>query len=117
MNYIIYRKRQITGGHKKLTRKESENLESIYNEISVSAGKYALLIKECTGLETIPIEIGRCQEIHPCRMIYLLEEGANFPTNINEKIWERFTEECKDKAFIKVAKEFHAFGLIKAMKH
>jgi len=49
-------------------------------------------------------------------MVYLLEEGAKFPTNIDEKIWERFSEACVDKALIKVAKELHAFGLTKAMR-
>ena len=61
-------------------------------------------------------EIGRCQEIFPNRMVYLLEEGVKFPTNIDEKVWERFTEESMDKAFIKIAKELRAFGLLKAMK-
>jgi predicted nucleotide-binding protein len=61
-------------------------------------------------------EIGRCQEIFPNRMVYLLEEGVKFPTNIDEKVWERFTEESMDKAFIKIAKEFRAFGLLKTMK-
>lgn len=61
-------------------------------------------------------EVGRCQEIFPNRMVYLLEEGAKFPTNIDEKVWERFSEECVDKALIKVAKELRIFGLIKAMK-
>lgn len=61
-------------------------------------------------------EIGRCQEIFPDRMVYLLEEGVKFPTNIDEKVWERFTEESMDKAFIKIAKELRAFGLIRAVK-
>jgi len=61
-------------------------------------------------------ELGRCQEIFPNRTIYLLEEGAKFPTNIDEKVWERFSEECVDKALIKVAKELRAFGLMKATK-
>jgi predicted nucleotide-binding protein len=61
-------------------------------------------------------EVGRCQEIFPNRMVYLLEEEVKFPTNIDEKVWERFTEESMDKAFTKIAKEFCAFGLIKAMK-
>jgi predicted nucleotide-binding protein len=64
----------------------------------------------------ILIEIGRCQEILPDRMIYLLEEGAKFPTDIDEKVWERFTKESIDKAFVKIAKELRAFGLLKAMK-
>ena len=61
-------------------------------------------------------ELGRCQEIFPNRMIYLLEEGAKFPTNIDEKVWERFSGECVDKTLIKVTKELRAFGLVKAMK-
>jgi predicted nucleotide-binding protein len=64
----------------------------------------------------ILIEIGRSQEILPDRMIYLLEEGAKFPTDIDEKVWERFTKESMDKAFTKIAKEFRAFGLIRAIK-
>jgi len=65
----------------------------------------------------ILIEVGRSLELFPDRMIYLLEEEAKFPTNIDEKVWERFSEGCVDKALIKVAKELRAFGLIKAMKH
>jgi len=64
----------------------------------------------------ILIEIGRSQEILPDRMIYLLEEGAKFPTDIDEKVWGRFTKESMDKAFTKIAKEFRAFGLIRAIK-
>jgi predicted nucleotide-binding protein len=61
-------------------------------------------------------EIGRCQEIFPNRMVYLLKEVVKFPTNIDEKVWERFTAESMDKAFIKIAKEFRAFGLLKTTK-
>jgi predicted nucleotide-binding protein len=64
----------------------------------------------------ILIEIGRCQEILPHRMIYLLEEGAKFPTDIDEKVWERFTKESMDKAFTKIAKELRAFALIRPVK-
>ena len=61
-------------------------------------------------------EVGRCQEIFPDRIVYLLEKGVKFPTNIDEKVWERFTGESMDKAFIKVAKELRAFGLIRPIK-
>lgn len=64
----------------------------------------------------ILIEIGRIQERFPRRTAYLLEEEATFPTDISEKVWERFTHECMDRAFIKVAKELAAFGLIRAVK-
>lgn len=58
-------------------------------------------------------EVGRCQEIFPNRVVYLLEKGVKFPTDIDEKVWERFTGESMDKAFVKVAKELRAFGLIR----
>ena len=61
-------------------------------------------------------EVGRCQEIFPNSTVYLLEEGVKFPTNIGEKVWERFTKESMDKAFTKIAKELRAFGLLRAMK-
>ncbi len=57
LEYYVYRKKQITN-HEKLTRKESEDRASIYNEISVSAGKYAPLVKEYTGLESIHTSAG-----------------------------------------------------------
>jgi len=60
-------------------------------------------------------EIGRAQGILPDKMIYLLEKETKFPTNIDEKVWERFTQESMDKAFIKIAKELRAFELIKAV--
>jgi len=43
----------------------------------------------------------------------LLEVETKFPTNIDEKVWERFTQENMDKSFIKIAKELRAFELIK----
>jgi len=64
----------------------------------------------------ILIEIGKVQERFPRKTVYLLEEGATFPTNVSEKVWERFTHECMDRAFIKVAKELVAFGIIRAVK-
>ena len=64
----------------------------------------------------ILIEIGKVQERFPRKAVYLLEEGATFPTNVSEKVWERFTHECTDRAFIKVAKELVAFGIIRAVK-
>jgi len=62
------------------------------------------------------IEIGRVQERFPDKTIYLLEEGASFPSNISGKVYERFTQKNMEKAFIKVAKELSAFGILKAEK-
>jgi len=64
----------------------------------------------------ILIEVGKCQEKFPSRTIYLKEEGTKFPSNISEKVWESFTQSNMDKAFIKVANELRAVGLIKAAK-
>lgn len=64
----------------------------------------------------ILIEIGKVQERFPRKTVYLLEEGATFPTNVSEKVWERFTHECMDRALIKVAKELTAFDIIRAVK-
>jgi hypothetical protein len=56
------------------------------------------------------------QKTFPEKIIYLLEEGAEFPANIKPKVWERFTQGCMDEAFIAIARELKAFGLIRAIK-
>ena len=60
------------------------------------------------------IELGRFQERFPGRTIYLLEEGAKLPTNVDEKIWAPFTQENVEEAFLKVVREMRAFGYLKA---
>jgi len=62
------------------------------------------------------IEIGKLQELFPDRIIYLLQAGAKFPTNISEKVRERFTPQSMDNAFIKIASELKKFGILKAIK-
>ena len=62
------------------------------------------------------IEIGKAQELFKDRIIYLLQAGTKFPTNISEKVWGRFTSSCMDDAFIKVARELYKFGLLKSVK-
>lgn len=66
--------------------------------------------------DNVEIEIGRFQERFPRRTIYLLEKGASFPSNISEKVYERFTQDNMEKAFAKVARELTAFGILKAVK-
>jgi len=61
-------------------------------------------------------EIGLAQKTFPDRIIYLLEKGAEFPSNIHPKVWESFTQDCMDEAFIAVARELRAFGLMRATK-
>ncbi len=62
------------------------------------------------------IEIGRFQEKFPHRIIYLLEEDASLPSNVSEKIHERFSQESMEEAFVKVIRELKAFGILKAVK-
>ena len=57
-------------------------------------------------------EIGLAQEKLSNRLIYLKEEGCSFPSNVAPKVWEDFTQENMDDAFIKIAKELRAFGII-----
>lgn len=62
----------------------------------------------------VHIEIGRVQERFPNRVVYLLEEGASFSSNISEKVYERFSRDNMEKAFVKMVKELKAFGIIRA---
>ena len=62
------------------------------------------------------MEIGKSQEIFKDRIIYLLQAGTKFPTNVSEKVWGRFTTERMDDAFIKIARELTGFGMLKAEK-
>jgi predicted nucleotide-binding protein len=64
----------------------------------------------------ILIEIGKCQERFHGRIVYLIEQGTKFPTNISEKVRARFSPQSMDRAFTKVAKELVAFGIIRAVK-
>ena len=62
------------------------------------------------------IEIGKSQEIFKDRIIYLLQAGTKFPTNISEKVRGRFTTERMDDAFIKIARELTEMKILKAVK-
>jgi predicted nucleotide-binding protein len=57
--FLLYRRSQLIE-QRSLAEKETNNLASIYNEVSITVGRYAPLIKECTGLSTIPV--GATQE-------------------------------------------------------
>jgi len=62
------------------------------------------------------METGKLQEIFKDRIVYLLQAGTKFPTNISEKVRERFTSQNMDNAFIKIAKELTEFGILRAVK-
>jgi len=57
-------------------------------------------------------EIGLGQEKLNNRLIYLKEQSCEFPSNVSPKIWENFTQENMEDAFLKVVKELRAFGII-----
>lgn len=61
-------------------------------------------------------ELGRCRKAFPHRTILLLEKGVDLPSNVSGIVYEQFTKQNMENAFIKVAKELRAFGLIRPMK-
>ena len=46
------------------------------------------------------------------RVIYLKEEGCEFPSNVRPKVWENFGQDNMEAAFERITKELKAFGLI-----
>ena len=62
------------------------------------------------------MEVGKLQEMFKGRIIYLLQSGTKFPTNVSEKVWGRFSPQSMDGAFTKAARELRAFGILKAVK-
>lgn len=61
-------------------------------------------------------EIGLAQNKHAEKIIYLLEEGAQFPSNINPMVWERFNQENMENVFLRIIIELRAFGILRAVK-
>ena len=61
-------------------------------------------------------EIGLAQNTHAGKIIYLLEERAQFPSNISPKVHARFTPQSMDRAFIAIPRELKEFGILKAVK-
>ena len=62
-------------------------------------------------------EIGLAQKTHPGRLIYLLEEGADFPSNIRPKVWESFKQRNMMDAFLGIVRELRAYGILKVTKY
>ena len=56
-------------------------------------------------------EIGLAQEKLGEKVIYLKEEGCEFPSNIRPKVWGSFTQDNLEEAFEKIILELRAFGL------
>jgi len=61
-------------------------------------------------------EIGLAQKTHAGKIIYLLEEGTEFPSNISPKVWEPFKQRNMMNAFLHIAKELRVYGMLKAVK-
>lgn len=57
-------------------------------------------------------EIGLAQEKLANKVVYLKEDGCDFPSNVRPKVWESFTQDNMEAAFEKVIKELRSFGLI-----
>lgn len=62
-------------------------------------------------------EIGLAQKTHPGRVIYLLEEGANFPSNIRPRVWESFKQRNMMDAFLAIVRELRAYGILQITKY
>lgn len=102
-------------------RSVNENVEYYFNQsdcaiILATKGDIDGKTGEFIPRGNISIEVGMCLQRLPNKTIYLLEEGAKFPSDISEKVWEPFTQDNMENAFIKVAKELRAFDLIRAIK-
>ena len=61
-------------------------------------------------------EIGLAQKTHSGKIIYLLEEGTEFPSNISPKVWERFKQRNMLNAFLCILRELRALGILLAVK-
>ena len=61
-------------------------------------------------------EIGLAQGRFPNRIIYFLEEGVEYPSNVDPKVWERFNQENLENVFCRIAKELRAMGIIQPVK-
>ena len=62
-------------------------------------------------------EIGLAQKTRPGKIIYLLEEGAEFPSNIRPKVWESFKQRNMMNAFLGIVRELRAYGMLKVTKY
>jgi len=58
-------------------------------------------------------EIGLAQKTHSGRIIYLLEAGTEFPSNIRPKVWESFKQRNMMDAFLGIVRELRAYGILK----
>jgi len=61
-------------------------------------------------------ETGLAQKTHAGKIIYLLEEKTEFPSNISPKVWEHFNQDNMENVFLRTIIELKALGMLKAVK-
>lgn len=61
-------------------------------------------------------EVGLAQKTHGGRIVYLLEKGAEFPSNIGPKVWESFDQRNLENVFLRIVIELKAVGILRATK-
>ncbi len=61
-------------------------------------------------------EIGLAQKTHAGKIIYLLEEKTEFPSNIRTKVWETFSQDNMENVFQYIVLELKEFGIAKTIK-
>lgn len=62
--------------------------------------------------ENVAHEIGLAQKTLEGKIIYLLEKGTEFPSNISSKVWEPFNQDNLENVFSRIVIELKAFGLM-----
>jgi hypothetical protein len=81
-----------------------------------------IVIDKVTGKEikqprqNVIHEIGLAQKTHPGKIIYLLESGAEFPSNIRPKVWESFKQRNMMGAFLGIVRELRAYKILSVTK-
>jgi len=61
-------------------------------------------------------EIGLAQKTREGKIIYLLEEGCEFPSNISPKVWERFKKRNMMNSLLTIVRELRAYGILLSTK-
>jgi len=116
-----------TLGIEPLIAKEQPSLDKTVNEkVNYYLGQADFVVILATGddefenklhpRQNVIHEIGLAQKTHAGKIVYLLEEGAVFPSNINPKVWVRFKQRNMINAFLSIVKELRAYGMLKLIK-
>lgn len=66
--------------------------------------------------QNVSHEIGLAQKTHAGKIIYLLEEEAEFSSNIGPKVWEPFNQNNMENVFVYIVGELRAFGVLNVTK-